>query len=201
MNRWVYRSPKTGKIMGLLGDMRYIVAVLLTGSVEIRGFTDEPDFSIPYIGPKGESLLTHPDFVAEHIDGRRRWYTTMPKQNRKALTTSRLDALNIAAHQAGATHEVVYRKDVKETLFDNWALLSARMNCADLERFDCGHEQSILSSALASGKTVTLETLLSVENVDSARMLSSLGFALMRGVAKTNLTTALLSLASKISHN
>jgi hypothetical protein len=201
LNRWVYRSPKTEKVMGLLGDMRYMVAVLLTGDVGVVTFTDEPDVSIPYQGPKGESLRTNPDFVATLPGGGTRWLTTVAARARKAVVAARIDALNVAAQLAGVAHEVIYRKDVNDTFFDNWALLSARMNCADPQRFDCAHEQGILSAALTPGKSVRLETLLSAEGVDSARMLSSLGFALMRGVAKTNLTKALLSLDSKISHN
>ncbi|WP_207003802.1 hypothetical protein [Trinickia mobilis] len=200
-NRWVYRSPKTGKVMGLVGDMRFMAAVLLTGDVHVASFSDEESITIPYKGPKGEALSTHPDFVVDLVGGGKRLVTTMAKKEQKATTMARINALSIAAERAGATHKVIYRDAVNETLFDNWALLSARMNCADPGRFDCSHEQRVLSSALESGRDVRLVTLLSGEGVDSARMLSSLGFALMRGVAKTNLTTALLSLDSIISHN
>jgi hypothetical protein len=187
--------------MGLLGDMRYMGAVTLTGDVRVAHFTDEPDVAIAFQGPKGESLRTNPDFIATLVGAGTRWVSTIARREQKIVVTARIDALNVAAQQAGAVHEVIYRKDVNDIFFDNWAMLSARMNCADPDRFDCGFEQGILSAALRSGKSVTLETLLSVKGVDSARMLSSLGFALMKGVAKTNLTTALLSLASEISHN
>ncbi|WP_205194605.1 hypothetical protein [Burkholderia sp. Ax-1719] len=198
MNRWIYTSPKTKKTMGLVGNLRFVVAVLLTGDLDVASFSNEGP-TVTYTSSQGKALSTSPDFVVDLVGGGRKYITTLSKRTQAREVSLRIGALSDAAITARATHEVFLGTAVNKTLFDNWALLSARMNCADPEAFDCSFEGDVLRSAVADGRTTELEYLLGYKGVDSARMLSSLGYALMRGAVRTNLETKLLSLDSKIT--
>jgi hypothetical protein len=139
--------------------------------------------------------------VVELAGGGKRWVTATSRAPKTGSEQRRIAALEAGAEESGVGYELFVRKDVNAILFDNWSLLSARMNCADLERFDCSREQTLLYAALKNSPGITLEALLGLDNVDEARMLSSLGHALMGGVATADLDKALLSLATKIWHN
>lgn len=201
-NRWLYYTPKTRQLLAMAGTLRFILAVLLTGDRTVKTFgTVCP--ATTYFSPKGKMLSVAADFAVELKNGERQWITTLEMVKRDDASERRLNQLRKLAEEKGVEYRLFLKADVKKRTveFDNWALLSARMNCADLKRFNLHNERIVLSNAFKVRKSVRVGDLLDTDGVDRARMLAVLGYGLMDGILSTNLTTALFSLDSQISHS
>ncbi|MFM0172135.1 hypothetical protein PQR33_22725 [Paraburkholderia sediminicola] len=201
-NRWMYETPKTGQMLALVGTLRFVLAVLLTGDPTVKVFSTVCE-KTTYPGQKGKTLSVAADFAVELKNGEKQWITTMERIKHDDATELRVDTLRKFAEGKGVEHRLFLKSDIKKRAieFDNWALLSARMNCADAKRFSLHHERTVLGDILKIRRAVRLEELLDADQVDRARMLAVVGYGLMNGLLSTNLTTSLISLDSLISYS
>ncbi|MQA37050.1 hypothetical protein [Rugamonas aquatica] len=191
-NIWFFDSPKNNCRSIIEGDLPFLYAVLLEGDVSVASYQVSPEPFIVQAG--GASTLVAVGARVQLINRTSQWWDFrrlegLSAAKRKAALKN--EGKSALAQSVGVEYHIKTDIDFRgqETAFDNWLLL-----CAAITRCR-GHllvrERQHLSRYLTQHETMTLSTLLDIQDIDAAYMNAVVALSLQQGIVSTNLTTQL----------
>lgn len=196
-NIWFFDSPKNEKRLTIVGERRFMQAVILEGDPDVTAYDVCPD--AVNVNFEGRDIALRPAMQVFYADKSVEWldFESLGHDGRPVKSKAQLQRSRYA-DQTGKYYKFVtdasFRKQL--VLFNNWAMLCATITrCKDFSYAQM--QRDVIDCVLQQGQT-TLETLLECIEGDPALIQASVAHGLRQGIIKADLSKSLFGLNSPL---
>ena len=200
-NIWFFDSPKNNARLTIHTDLAFMHLVILEGDPTVLRYVPTPGPEQMIIN--GTQVTIKVNAHVHRADGTLEWWDFKRFKKPSAARGPKPESPGAMAEQAAAGAKATYclKTDAdlagQEILFDNWLTICAGINrCRNqfLEK-----EAQLLLGRLRLQQAVTLESLITMPDIDVACMLAAIGIALQTGTARASLANQIWGRSTTLS--